>query len=294
MSEVQRAFKNNRIIIPFRIENIEPSKALEYFIGNAHWLDAITPPLEQKINELVKVVNINLNIPINDVAPHTTYNNFKGLIPRKYLYSTVIVILLIACFSLFFINGGLLNIGSNDPHIITPTPVPTMTPIKWDFSTGYDGWSALAMPATFDDGNPTEWHNNYVNSQGVITLDACKCPWDDIGSRSAIYQRLTIPINARNLLISVLKSDYGGDMTDGGLRIIFKSSQDDNGQILYERVIKAKNSEIISIPFSSQYLGKSEIIQIEAFGAGSGGHDGCPCGGTCCFESVGIDSIEMN
>ena len=53
MSEVQRAFNHNRIIIPFRIENIDPSIALEYYIGQAHWLDAITPPIEAQIDKLL-------------------------------------------------------------------------------------------------------------------------------------------------------------------------------------------------------------------------------------------------
>jgi hypothetical protein len=60
MSEVTRAFNANKIIIPFRIENIEPSTALEYYIGNAHWLDALTPPLEKQIDQLFRTVSILL------------------------------------------------------------------------------------------------------------------------------------------------------------------------------------------------------------------------------------------
>ena len=63
ISEVQRAFNTNRVLIPFRIEDIEPSKALQYYLGSSHWLDALTPPIEQKIDELVNVVKINLHIP---------------------------------------------------------------------------------------------------------------------------------------------------------------------------------------------------------------------------------------
>jgi len=44
--EVERAVAKGLPIIPVRIEDTVPSKALEYFISAPHWLDAFTPPLE--------------------------------------------------------------------------------------------------------------------------------------------------------------------------------------------------------------------------------------------------------
>jgi hypothetical protein len=38
--EVERAISKNIPVIPFRIENVPLSKAMEYFISTAHWLDA--------------------------------------------------------------------------------------------------------------------------------------------------------------------------------------------------------------------------------------------------------------
>jgi hypothetical protein len=50
--EVERAVANNVIIIPFRIEDIDPTGAMAYFLSTEHWLDAITPPLERHIEKL--------------------------------------------------------------------------------------------------------------------------------------------------------------------------------------------------------------------------------------------------
>jgi hypothetical protein len=61
MSEVQRAFNCQLIIIPFRIENIQPSKSLEYYISSSHWLDALTPPIEKQIEKLTEVVVLNID-----------------------------------------------------------------------------------------------------------------------------------------------------------------------------------------------------------------------------------------
>ena len=55
--ETERAAHADSAIIPFRIEDVQPSKALEFFISSAHWLDAMTPPLERHLDYLVSVVN---------------------------------------------------------------------------------------------------------------------------------------------------------------------------------------------------------------------------------------------
>jgi hypothetical protein len=54
--EVERAVSNGIPLIPFRIEQVDPSPGLGYFIGSTHWLDAISPPLELHLDSLVRVV----------------------------------------------------------------------------------------------------------------------------------------------------------------------------------------------------------------------------------------------
>ncbi len=40
MREVERAVNKGMPVIPFRIENVMPSKSMEYFLSAPHWLDA--------------------------------------------------------------------------------------------------------------------------------------------------------------------------------------------------------------------------------------------------------------
>jgi len=54
--ELTHAVSKGVIIVPFRIENIQPSKDMEYLIGIPHWLDAMTPPLESHIRVLGQTV----------------------------------------------------------------------------------------------------------------------------------------------------------------------------------------------------------------------------------------------
>ena len=51
LREVERATAGEVIIIPFRIENIDPTGAMAYFLSAEHWLDALTPPLESHIEK---------------------------------------------------------------------------------------------------------------------------------------------------------------------------------------------------------------------------------------------------
>jgi TIR domain len=50
--EVERAVHKQVSILPFRIEDVVPSKSLEFFLSSQHWLDAFPPPLEPHYRRL--------------------------------------------------------------------------------------------------------------------------------------------------------------------------------------------------------------------------------------------------
>jgi len=56
LREITSAVNKGIIIVPFRIENITPSKSMEYLISVPHWLDAITPPMEQHFDQLALTI----------------------------------------------------------------------------------------------------------------------------------------------------------------------------------------------------------------------------------------------
>lgn len=77
LQEVERALSKGSLILPFRVEDVEPSKSLEYFIGKEHWLDAITNPLEKHIEKLSNVL-INVLRVIGD-NKYITQDDFIDL-----------------------------------------------------------------------------------------------------------------------------------------------------------------------------------------------------------------------
>jgi tetratricopeptide (TPR) repeat protein len=58
--EVERAVNAGIPVVPVRIEDVLPSKTLEYFISTQHWLDALTPPMEQHLQYLVTTMRTML------------------------------------------------------------------------------------------------------------------------------------------------------------------------------------------------------------------------------------------
>ena len=58
--EIERAVNHGVAILPLRMENVLPGRALEYFISDVHWLDALTPPLEAHLKNLAGKIKILL------------------------------------------------------------------------------------------------------------------------------------------------------------------------------------------------------------------------------------------
>lgn len=67
--EVERTVNRGRPIIPFRIEEVLPAKALEYFLSTPHWLDAFVPPMDQHLERLAATIQQLLSQPGTDVPP---------------------------------------------------------------------------------------------------------------------------------------------------------------------------------------------------------------------------------
>src|SRR6185295_17509791 len=51
--EVERAADYGVTIVPIRVEDVAPAQSLQYFLSNIHWLDALSPPLERRLQEIV-------------------------------------------------------------------------------------------------------------------------------------------------------------------------------------------------------------------------------------------------
>ena len=66
--EVQNAVEAGLAILPFRIQDVAPTKSMRYFLGTQHWLDALTPPLDAHLQRLAETVSVLLSKTGEDSA----------------------------------------------------------------------------------------------------------------------------------------------------------------------------------------------------------------------------------
>jgi hypothetical protein len=60
--EVERAINRGLPVLPVRIQEVQPTNSLEYFISSSHWLDAFTHPFEQHLGRVADAVRRILQI----------------------------------------------------------------------------------------------------------------------------------------------------------------------------------------------------------------------------------------
>jgi hypothetical protein len=74
--EVERAVHKQVPVLPFRLEDIVPSKSLEYFLSSQHWLDGFAEPRDAQYERLCTHIVARLNAAAGHapaVAPSATH-----------------------------------------------------------------------------------------------------------------------------------------------------------------------------------------------------------------------------
>ena len=151
--EVERAVHQGIAVVPFRIEDVLPNKTLEYFISTQHWLDALTPPLEDHLNHLAETISVLLAkkdrkekpLPVGgeEPAPSQPQSHpevmspeerpsaiMVGAPPRTFPWALVFV--LVGVLAVVVVAGGLWW-RSSQPVVVTkevpPAKPPTAPPV---------------------------------------------------------------------------------------------------------------------------------------------------------------------
>jgi tetratricopeptide (TPR) repeat protein len=105
--ELERAVSEGHTIIPFRVEDIPPSKSLSYFISTSHWLDAISPPLERHIERLGSVVHgiLGEHPPNRNLEVTAEPNQGERQQPKRKTTLVVAVTLVLALGAILIVSG---------------------------------------------------------------------------------------------------------------------------------------------------------------------------------------------
>ncbi len=201
LTEVNQAFDRSITIIPFRIQNIQPTEDLQYYIGRTHWLDAIDPPLESHIKDLIDTVNANLGrdkhfieakppeLPQTEIIPareKTEEKPAKGEVPLpppiqypqkeftpadkkrmgigKLLLIAVGIVVMILAFVLLVSKIISPSLAANS----TPSVTPTVTAVPTPATTPIPPENFLLIK-DFEDGYIGDWDNRSSTPLEVLT-----------------------------------------------------------------------------------------------------------------------------
>ena len=138
--EVERAVNKGVYIIPFRVDDIPPTKSLEYFISTSQWMDAFSPPLERHLDNLAKTVTAVLkrpplsgaNVPVQPEKPPIPTPQIRPSSRKSILIAIIIAALVIVGGAEWYLVQK--KKGSPEKLALTPTPVPTtpaaVTPVS--------------------------------------------------------------------------------------------------------------------------------------------------------------------
>jgi hypothetical protein len=145
LREVSEAVDNGIPILPFRIEDVDPTEEMHYYIKSIHWLDAMSPPLERHLEKLASSVQALISVtegpsladdkPITEV-PHKK----RRAIPTWGLVLLIVIILgSIGAWVLKQQKEAALSLASPiSPTKVTETSIPILSP-----SPGEAQWRTL-------------------------------------------------------------------------------------------------------------------------------------------------------
>jgi regulation of enolase protein 1 (concanavalin A-like superfamily) len=116
---VGEAVDNGIPVIPLRIEDVEPSQEMRYYIKSIHWLDAMTPPLEQHLEKLVDSVQALLSVGAEEQPPSVVETELEAPEKKRWplpIWATTLIALVVVV-----IVGGVGWIAIPQSRS-TPTP----------------------------------------------------------------------------------------------------------------------------------------------------------------------------
>jgi TPR repeat protein len=115
--EVERAVSRGIPVIPVRIEDVVPRGGLEYFFSSSHWMDAITPPLEQHLDNLADQLRAVLQL-----KPREGSANGRPVEPARRSSPLVPILVAVTIFALGTVGLLVFYLGRR------PSSAPVATP----------------------------------------------------------------------------------------------------------------------------------------------------------------------
>jgi TIR domain len=242
--EVERAVNKGVYIIPFRVEDIPPARALEYFISTSQWMDA-SPPLERHLDNLAKTVKAVLKTPplpgANVPAQLEKSSILRPPIPPPFWRKSIPIVFAIAVLIIVGGMGWYLGHSRESRYAVpavtpTATSTPVMTPTATSTPVATPSAAVTATPIAvptvttsppqapniINDEEVREFVVDHFRAEERKEVDYVLSQYDDkavIGVRS---QR----VNKKDMRNRLLKEEWPCSFTVGDIRVAHSAIPD--------------------------------------------------------------------
>ena len=220
LDEVNLAISQQAVIVPFRIEDLEPDGAMELHLSSRHWLDAFEPSWQDHLKALIQVVSSVLQKPVTqdqiDVPPNLLKPGLRSGKKKVWIPLLVVAGVIITVASLYF--SGVLD------SLVSFSAQPTRT----------SSLSASPAPSQEPADEPTEEVSLPTETpQSTLQEPEGVCQIIFFSHRSGPLNLWSMkPDGSGQTQISFNTSgEYGGSWTPDGAEFVFHSWRDSDGEI---------------------------------------------------------------
>ncbi|MCK5646563.1 MAG: toll/interleukin-1 receptor domain-containing protein, partial [Anaerolineales bacterium] len=131
MREVEEAVDTGIPIIPLRIEDIEPTAAMRYYIKSLHWIDAMSPPLEKHLGKLADSVLAIMGVGEDDQPLFSESETVMEAPAKKRWPLPTWATALLVLAAVVIVGGGIWVVSqlgpatdeTNSTDVVSPTEV---------------------------------------------------------------------------------------------------------------------------------------------------------------------------
>jgi hypothetical protein len=124
-NELEMAFRFQRLIVPVRIQPIEPASSLAFFVNNVQWVDACHTPIKKRVEEIARIViAAQNNEPIPRAQPEqktlmgSIEKNLEGLVRYKVITLSIVVFILALLVGLSTFSSSKVMTRLNDEQAL--------------------------------------------------------------------------------------------------------------------------------------------------------------------------------
>jgi TIR domain-containing protein/F5/8 type C domain-containing protein len=125
--EVERAASGDAVIIPVRVEAVQPSRDLEFYVSSSHWLDATEKPLEKHLDALVDAIRKwqskhepQEGAPAERLSPTPSPTSRRSNLP--FLIGGAVVAIAIIGLAIFLANRPRTTSTPQTPKVTAASP----------------------------------------------------------------------------------------------------------------------------------------------------------------------------